>query len=319
MRLLASPRYATRFFARRAPRGYLYAAAALFCLLCAAAPLQGLCAEHAASAPPVKKAVVLATFGTTYDQQGDPLALVKAEIAKRHPDLRQSVAYTSEHVRKTLHAKGKEAQTLAGALAALSAEGYTHVAVQSLHVTPGLEYELAAETAKRFDNLPKGIRKTVTGRPLIGSHEDADRLSAVLLASLPKERTANDSVIFVGHGAQADSGSLAYPALLAMLRQRDAKTLIGTLEGPFDDSYALAAVKSNASKKVWLVPLLTLVGDHAENDIFGDEKGSWKLLFIQEGITAEPVRQGLFSLPGVAAMFADHLDAALRQLDSAAN
>ncbi len=263
--------------------------------------------------PAVKTAVVLATFGTARDQDGDPLAGVREAVLKRHPGLAVRVAYTSVYVLKSLRAKGKEASSLPQALADLSAEGYTHVAVQSLQVIPGMEYDAVSRTAERFAMLPKGISAVCVGLPLIASHEDAAKLADVLLAALPRERKSADAVVFVGHGAHDALGSLGYPALQCLLRERDPKAFVGTIEGPFDAESVLKAVRNSGARTVWLVPLLTVAGDHAQTDIFGDT-GSWKQTFANAGLTVKPVPQGLLALPGVAGMFADHLDAALETL-----
>lgn len=261
-----------------------------------------------------KTALVLLTFGTTYEQTSDPLEPVRREITARHPDIPLSVAYSSAHVLKSLRAKGKPARNLAQVLADLSAEGYTHIAVQSLHVVPGLEADLAGEIITRFQDMPKGVTAVTLGVPLIGSHADAEAVAGLLYASLPAERTQDEGVVFVGHGAATGAGSLAYPALQCFLTKRDPRLFVGTIEGPFDVRDVQAKLTAAKVKRVWLVPLLTVVGDHATNDIFGDEEGSWKQTFSKAGIAAVPVKQGLAEVPGLAALWADHADAALKEL-----
>jgi sirohydrochlorin cobaltochelatase len=264
-----------------------------------------------------QKALVLFTFGTTYSQKSDPLALIRAEIAARHPDLALRVAYSSAHVVKTLKDRGEKAQTLPQVLADLSADGYTRIAVQSLHVIPGLEFDIAREIAERYDRLPKGVERITLGRPLIGSHEDAQAVADVLARTLPAERKAGDAVVLVGHGAASPAGSLAYPALQSFLNRLDPKIFVGTIEGPFSLEATLAALKNSGAKKVWLFPLLLVVGDHATNDLFGAEDDSWQKTFSKAGMQTVPVSRGLAAVPALASLWADHADAALAELDSA--
>jgi sirohydrochlorin cobaltochelatase len=227
------------------------------------------------------------------------------------------VAYSSAHVVKTLKSKGDNAQTLPQVLADLSADGYARIAVQSLHVIPGLEFDIARDIAGRYDHLPKGIERIALGRPLIGSHEDAEAVARVLADTLPAERKAGDAVVLVGHGAASPAGSLAYPALQSFLSRLDPKIFVGTIEGPFTLEATLAALKASGAKKVWLFPLLLVVGDHATNDIFGDEEDSWRQTFSKAGIQTVPVSRGLAAVPALVSLWADHADGALAELDAA--
>lgn len=261
-----------------------------------------------------KEALVLLTFGTTYEQKADALEPLRQMLKKRYPDMPLFTAYTSTRVVSHLREQGKEAKTPAQALADLSADGYTHVVMQSLHVIPGLEYEIVREIAGRFNELPKGLTRVSLGLPLLGSHEDARTLAGTLAAALPKARKKGEAVVYVGHGAAGATGSLAYPALAFFLQQADPHLFVGTIEGPFDLENTLAGVKASKVKKVWLVPLLTVVGDHAVNDIFGNEDDSWKTVFAKAGLTVETVPQGLAFVPGVADIWAAHAEDALKAL-----
>lgn len=302
----------SRFFFTRSSRllsgCVLHLLLALF-VFSLAAPIQ------AATPAEPKTALVLATFGSTVPQKTDYLALVRQEMQKRHPGIPQFVAYTSTHVAKTLRERGEEARNLMQVLADLAADGYGRVIVQSLHVTPGKEFDVVRDTAALFPGLEKGALATGTGLPLIGSHEDAEKLAAVLASSLPKERKKGEAVVFVGHGAESPSGSLAYPALQSFLWRMDAGLFVGTIEGPYALEKVLESVKAVKPGNVWLVPLLTVVGDHAQNDIFGDEDDSWKKTFTQAGMKVKILDRGLLALPGVASLFADHADAAFAGLD----
>ena len=266
--------------------------------------------------PQRKEALVLLTFGSTYDQPKDPLEPVLSILKKQRPQLPVFTAYTANRVVSHMREQGKEVRTPAQVLADLSSQGYTHVVMQSLHVTPGKEYAMASDIATRFNALPKGITQVDMGLPLIGSHQDAEALAETLVASLPAARKKGEAVIYVGHGAEDPVGSLAYPALAYFLRQIDPHLFVGTIEGPFDLESILKQVKASKAKTVWLTPLLTVVGDHASNDIFGDEDDSWKQTFAKAGLTVKTIPQGLAFVPGVAEIWARHADAAIRDMES---
>ena len=294
-------------------RVYAAGVAALVLLLNLAVPHAE--AREAKDAPTTKTALVLLTFGTTYDQASDPLDPVRREISARHPDMPVYVAYSSAHVLNTLRAKGLPAKNLPQVLADLSAEGFTHIAVQSMHVVPGLEFDIAKDIISRFQAMPKGDTAITLGVPLVASHEDAERVAGLLFASLPAERGAKDAVVFVGHGAVTQNGSLAYPALQCFLAGLDRRLFVGTIEGPFTLENTLTKVDAAKVERMWLIPLLTVVGDHAQNDLFGDDDGSWKQAFIKAGIPVVMSKRGLTAVPGLAAVWADHADAALKELE----
>ena len=147
--------------------------------------------------------------------------------------------------------------------------------------------------------------------PLIGSDEGAENLAEALLRTLPKERRADEAVVFVGHGAENPAGTLAYPALQAALWRRDAKAFVGTIEGRYHAAGVLDLLRARQIKTVWLQPLLSVAGEHAANDIFGAEENSWQQILSGAGLTVNPVRRGLLDIPEVAALWADLADEAL--------
>lgn len=264
------------------------------------------------------RAIVLAVFGTTYAENADPWAELKRIIAGKYPGVPVYVGYTSNHVARTLKAKGQDVLTLAEALAKASADGNVEVAVQSLHVVPGEEFEMVRRVTESFTGMPKGIARSAIGAPLIGDAADAARLAEILYANLPAERTADEAVIFVGHGS-AGAGGLAYPALQSELWRLDKNLRVGVIEFGPDAQSTARALLGDGIKAAWLCPLLTVTGDHAQNDLFGDEDGSWKYALEKAGITCKPVNTGLARQPGVAAMFAEHLATAFESLDKIEN
>ena len=294
---------------------FLFALLYFVCFLCLVAPSAGQ-ASPGQKTPP-KTALVLAYFGSTMADEVNPIALIQANIAKKHPHVPVFIAFTSAHVSRVLQQRGQNAKMLPEVLAALSANGVTQVAVQSLHVTPGMEFDSMATIAQRFANLPKGIQRISIGAPLLGAEEDTAPLAAALLASLPPQRTAQEAAVFVGHGA-AGPGGLAYPALQAAFWEKSPLTFVGTIEGASASSPAaiIVALKAKKVTTVWLAPLLGIVGDHARNDIFGAEEESWATRLTAAGFTVRPHTVGLFALPEIANLFTSHASAALHALEN---
>lgn len=261
-------------------------------------------------------AAVLAAFGTTSGREGNFAERMKEELQRRHPETDVFDAYTSRLVAADRRKKGRAANALPQVLAELSGLGYTHVAVQSLHVAPGMEYEMLCDITRRFSGIPKGIERARAGLPLIHDDASADRLAAELAADPPPERQPDEAVVFVGHGAKTLSGTLAYPALQACLWRRDPALFVGTIEGSLDAESTVEALQKRGARKAWLVPLLVYCGTHVRQDIFGAGK-SWRTVFEAGGISCVPVEKSLLARPAVAAMWLENALACLEDLKAA--
>ena len=255
--------------------------------------------------------LVLATFGSTQDERDTLFEAVSAKVRQRYPEVRIERAWTSKHYSKT-RANPESAPNLAIVLGRLGAEGHTVVAVQSLHVIPGYEYDTVKEITERFASMPKLMERTACGAPLIGSSHDADALAEILVAANPVK--AGEAVILVGHGAHNGSGSLAYPALENALKRRSPYYFVDNLEGEGGLEPILASLRKSGIKRVYLMPLLTTLGDHARNDIFGQEADSQQSRIAAAGFTVVPVPKSLADLPDVAGMYADHAVETLQSL-----
>jgi sirohydrochlorin cobaltochelatase len=159
-----------------------------------------------------------------------------------------------------------------------------------LHVIPGEEYNNLVETANAFAGLPKGLEKIILSPPLLADTESVLEVAKLLLKSVPKNRKAEEAVVFVGHGTHHPSG-VFYPALGYYLSGMDKNAFVGTVEGDLTLDKTAAALKAASVKKVWLAPLMTVAGDHATNDLFGSEPDSWKQRFTALGIQVETINR----------------------------
>ncbi len=255
--------------------------------------------------------LVLAGFGSTQDERDTLFEAVSAKVRLRYPDVRIERAWTSKHYSRT-RSNPEKAPNPAIVLGRLGAEGCTVVAVQSLHVVPGYEYDSVKEITERFANMPKLMGRTACGAPLIGSFHDADALADILVAANPVK--AGEAVILVGHGAHNGSGSLAYPALENALKRRSPYYFVDNLEGEGGLEPILTSLRKSGIKRVYLMPLLTTLGDHANNDIFGKEADSRQSRIAAAGFTVVPMQKSLADLPDVAGIYAEHAVETLQSL-----
>ena len=244
-----------------------------------------------------KDAILVMSFGTTVKETREKNinATVNA-IKALYPDTKVVLAFTSHIIIDRVKAnEGLVIPTPEEALAQLKAEGYTRVAMTSLDIIPGIEYDYK----KAVFNIHKNDFKKVTfGTPLMywQGQEDkdddvADAMKAV--ATQFPETGKKDAVLIMAHGTPHPAN--AYYAVmqdkLNALGYNNA--FIFTVEGWPSFENALEELKERKIKNVTLMPLMMVAGDHALNDMAGDEEDSFKSILKKEGYNVDVYLHGL--------------------------
>lgn len=260
-----------------------------------------------------KKGILLVAFGTTVPEARTALDHFEKAAAARFPGLEIRWAYSSRQVRSTLAENGVQTDSPATALARMMDEGFTDVAVQSLHTIPGEEFNGLLKTAQAFSGMPKGMRAVAVGLPLLSHPEDMESCARAILASLPAERKKNEAVILLGHGTHHPA-NIYYPGLQHYLSRLDPLVLVGTVEGAPSLDDVRSALKERKVSRAYLQPFMAVAGDHAVNDMAGDEEDSWKMVLRADGVTCVPVMKGTAEYPAFVNIWLDHLQDALKQL-----
>ncbi len=258
----------------------------------------------------MKKAILLVAFGTSIPEAQKVFGVIDQRVKKEFPGVEVRWGYTSKIIRKKLAGQGKKIDSPEVALAKLMDDGYTHVAVLSLHTIPGAEFHDLYSNAHLFEQMADGFQQVLVARPLLSSHEDMTRVVKALLSSVPKDRKPQDALVFMGHGSEHHPADAVYTAFNALLQKEDANAFLGTVEGypTLDD--ILPALKAKGIKKAYLIPFMLVAGDHARNDMAGDEPDSWKSILKANGIEAVPVLKGTGENPQIVDVWVDHLKAA---------
>lgn len=255
-------------------------------------------------------AVVLTAFGTS-TKAADTYQYLEKLARERFPGHELRWAFTSQKIREKLKKAGRgELKDLLQTLKELQAAGVTRVAVQSLHVVPGEEWQEMVKESRQVPGL-----KVALGKPLLSSPADQKRLLEALAPTFPQD--LNDhAVVLVGHGSPHPEGEKAYLDFAALVRNRFAgkNVFLGVVDGKPEAEAALEAVKKSGARKVVFVPLMVVAGDHMENDILGEEPDSWKSRLLAHRPYQIEGTQGLGFRKEVAAIFLDHLEEALKSL-----
>ncbi len=282
-------------------------------VLTLAATLTQVKAAHHEGDPSVKKGILLVTFGTSVPEAQPAFKNIDRLARARFPGADIHWAFTSRMIRKKLAARGEPVDSPTVALANMLEQGYTHVAVQSFHFIPGVEFHEVVRTAARFRGLG-GFKQIDVGLPLLAGYDDVGRACATALSMAPAGRKPDEALVFMGHGSEHHGADLIYVATAAMLRERDALALLGTVEGHPTLDVVVAACKKANVKKAYLIPFMSVAGDHVRNDMAGDEDDSWKSVLTAQGIACEPVLTGMAECDTVVAIWLDHLDAVWKGL-----
>ena len=254
---------------------------------------------------PKKVGILLVAFGSSEASAQVSFENIDKKTKAVFPDIPVRWAYTSAIIRKKLAKQGKHLDSPEVALAQMMDEGFTHVAVQSLHTIGGQEYHDLCRTVEGF-KLMGGFQRIILAYPLLATQEDMQRAVGGILETIPKERKENEAVVLMGHGTSHPSNAF-YAALMFQLQLKDPNIFVGTVEGYPDVDLIKELVLKKNIKKAYLMPFMSVAGDHAKNDMAGDDADSWLSIFTKAGIQCVPILKGTAEYDVFVDMWVDHL------------
>ncbi len=268
--------------------------------------------SHHGKVKPEKKGILLVAFGSSIPEAQVAFEHIGKKAVEAFPEIPVRWAFTSQVIRKKMADEGKNLDSVAQALANMAEEGFTHVAIQSLHTIPGEEFHELKQTVRAFAHIPEGFQKISTGLPLLGDQKDKERVVSAIISTIPGQRKPEDAVVLMGHGTPHGS-NVFYAALMWQLQLQDPNVFIGAVEGFPEISDILPILQKRNIKKVWLMPFMSVAGDHARNDMAGPEKDSWKSVLNNAGINCEVILRGTGEYDEFVEIWIDHIRNTLKQ------
>ena len=258
--------------------------------------------------------LLVVSFGTSYnDSRRLTIGAIEDKIEKAFPDYSVRRGFTSQiiidHVNKRDNVK---IDNVGEALDRAVANGVKNLVIQPTHLMNGLEYtDLVNEVAEYSDSFDK----VSVGEPLLTSDDDFNKVVKAITDATKEYDDGETAICFMGHGTEADSNSV-YAKIQTMLTDAGyANYYVGTVEATPSLDDVLEKVKANSAyKKVVLEPLMIVAGDHANNDMAGDEDGSWKKTFEDAGYEVNCVVKGLGEMEAIQDIFVEHAKAAVENL-----
>ncbi len=246
-------------------------------------------------------ALLMVHFGTTYDEtRQKTIDAINEKARKAFPGMTVGEAYTSRTVMARLAKKGIRKDTPTDALLKLRAEGVRRVMVQPTYIIDGIEMERLCQEVERLRPFFDTIQVST---PLLHLPDDAERVGTVLASRHPANARKHEHVLFVGHGTEGP-GTAIYSQLDYMLHALGHDNYhVATIEGYPTLDTATALLKQQKARKVTLVPLLFVAGDHATNDISVE----WRKHLEENGLKVELQIEGLGEVPEIQNLYIEKI------------
>ena len=241
-----------------------------------------------AFAEEAKNVILVVSFGTSYNDNRDlSIGAVEEDIQAAFPDWEVRRAFTAQTIIDILKDRnGIEIDNVTEAMERLVADGVKNVVIQPTHIMNGAEYDDVMDEIAPYADQFEGF---AVGTALLTEYEDYEAVIDALLAD--NEYAGDDDValVYMGHGTHHFANA-AYSQMELMLHAEGYENaFVGTVEGFPALENVMAEVAAYGASKVILTPFMVVAGDHANNDMAGDEEDSWKTAFADAGYEVECV------------------------------
>lgn len=258
-------------------------------------------------------AILVVSFGTSYnDNREITIGAIEDAIAGAYPEYEVRRAFTSQIIIDKLKERdGLEIDNVEEALDEAAADGIKELIVQPTHLMDGYEYN---DLAKALTEYKDKFDRIIFADPLLTSDSDFEAVMKAITEKTAAYDDGETAICFMGHGTGAASNGV-YAKLQEMLTESGYENYyIGTVEAyPTLDEVIKALKEKGSYKKVVLEPLMVVAGDHANNDMAGDEEDSWKTVLEGEGYEVECILEGLGQIPAIQEIYVAHIREAMEK------
>ena len=252
-----------------------------------------------------KKAILVVSFGTSHrDTMGKTIEQIEGDIGRAYPDYRIYRAFTSGMIINILRVRdGLDVMSVNEAVLQMHRDGMEEIIVQPTHVLNGIENDnMIAEIQK----LKELFRSVKIGTPLLTSTQDYHNVIAGLIeAACPLQ--GEEAIVYMGHGTTHYSNT-SYAALEYMLRDHGYEDIyVATVEAYPSLENVIRQLKKKQYRRIKLIPFMVVSGDHALNDMAGEEEDSWKSILNKEGYEVNCCLKGLGEYKSIRDIFIEHI------------
>lgn len=254
--------------------------------------------------------LLVLSFGTSFnDNRRLTIGAIEDSLEKAFPEYSVRRGFTANIVIDHVNRRdGFLIDDVEAALKRAESNGVKTLVVQPTHLMNGFEYnDLIKEVGDHADSFDK----VVFGEPLLTSDDDFKRVEQAVVDWTKEYDDGKTAICFMGHGTEAESNAVYQKMQDLLTADGYTNYFVGTVEAAPTLDDVLAAVKKGGYERVVLEPLMVVAGDHAHNDMAGDEEDSWKSAFEAEGYKVECLLRGLGENEAIRQIYIDHAQAAI--------
>lgn len=248
-------------------------------------------------------AILAVYFGTTYkDQRIRSISSMTEDIKKNFHDCKIYTAFSSGFIIKKLQNVDPDILSISKAMEKIRSDGIKNVFVQPVIFIKGEEYEYILNSSMKYKNSFDSIK---IGEPLLSSEDDYSLVSSALKEIFSQRLLEN--IIFMGHGTEHPANS-SYMRLYSEMQSCGMKnSFIGLAESKPDINDIIEFLKNKNSKDVLLTPFMLVAGDHARNDMSGEN--GWEKVLSSLGYNVSVLLKGMGEYPQIRSIFIKHIKA----------
>ena len=281
--------------------------------------------------------ILVVSFGTSFnDSRAEDVKGIEDALAEAYPDWSVRRAFTAQIIINHVEARDDEViDNMQQALDRAVENGVKNLVVQPTHLMHGAEYD---EMTEAINGYKDKFESVAIAEPMLGEvgddatviNDDKKAVAQAITDTACKEAgfdsmdaaaEAGTAFVFMGHGT-SHTANVTYDQMQAQMEDLGFKNaFIGTVEGEPEDTACdkvIEKVKEAGYKNVVLRPLMVVAGDHANNDMAGDDEDSWKSQFVASGNfdKVDCQIEGLGRIEAVEKLYVEHTKAAIDSLGS---
>ena len=278
--------------------------------------------------------LLVVSFGTSFnDSRVQDIGGIEKALQEANPEWSVRRAFTAQIIINHVQARdGEKIDNMDQALQRAADNGVKNLVVQPTHLMHGAEYDELVEALEDYKDKFESVK---VAEPLLGEvgedasvvNDDKETVAKALTAeavsvagydSLDAAKEDGTAFVFMGHGT-SHTAAVSYSQMQTQMTNLGYENVfIGTVEGNPEDTACEAViekVKEAGYKKVVLRPLMVVAGDHANNDMAGEEEDSWKSQFAASGAfeSVDTQVNGLGGIADIQAIYVAHTAAAIAE------
>ena len=253
----------------------------------------------------MRQALLVVSFGTSYnDNRAATIGAVESAMETAFPDYAVRRGFTAniiiEHVQRR---DGVVIDDVNEALDRAKANGVKNLLVQPTHLMNGYEY---GDLVKDLEKRAGDFESVKIGAPLLTTDEDFAVVAQAMVDAAAGHDDGKTAVCYMGHGTEAASNGIYARMQKHLSDSGHDNFFVGTVEAEPTAEDLVKLVKAGGYEKVVLRPMMIVAGDHANNDMAGDDEDSWKSVFTAAGFQVECEINGLGELEAIQQLLIDH-------------